>query len=165
MSLRAAAPGGDEPARRSEVAGALLPRVPIVLRFGRLGDMVMLTALLRLLHERYGRPCEVFAAGPWNEPLLRGHPDVARLHLLGRHTPTGMGMAWWRAWWRLCHADVSPVYVCEYQPRALARLRRLLLLAGVAPERCLFITEEPHDERSHWVDRLCAFGARTPPAL
>jgi heptosyltransferase-2/heptosyltransferase-3 len=139
--------------------------VPIVIRFGRLGDMVMLTSLLHVLQQRYGRPCEVFAAGPWNEPLYAEHPDVARLWTLGRHTPSGLGLSWWRAWWQLRRSDGRPVYVGEYQPRQLRRIRRLLRLAGVPAARCLFITQDLSDVQSHWVDRLARFGARTPAAL
>jgi len=138
---------------------------PIVIRFGRLGDMVMLTSLLHLLHQRFGSPCEVSAAGPWNAPLYRAHPDVAWLWLLGRHTPTALGFSWWRAWWQLRRSDGRPVYVCEYQPRQVRRIRRLLSLARVDPARCLFITQDPGDLQAHWVERLGRFGARTPPGL
>ncbi len=127
--------------------------------------MVMLTAFLHLLHQRFGAPCEVFAAGPWNAPLYGAHPDVARLWLIGRHTPTALGITWWRAWWQLRHSCGRPVYVCEYQPRQVRRIRRLLTLAGVDPARCLFITQEPGDLHAHWVERLGRFGARTPPGL
>jgi heptosyltransferase-2/heptosyltransferase-3 len=136
-----------------------------VIRFGRLGDMVMLTSLLQLLHQRYGRACEVFAAGPWNAPLYAGHPDVAALWTLGRHTPSGLGLSWWRAWWQLRRAGARPVYVCEHQPRQLRRIRRLLRLAGVPAARCLFITQDLSDVQSHWVDRLVRFAARTPAAF
>ena len=127
--------------------------------------MVMLSALLHLLHQRFGAPCEVFAAGPWNAPLYGSHPDVARLWLLGRHTPTALGVGWWRAWWQLRHSEGRPVYVCEHQPRQVKRIRRLLRLAGVDTARCLFIPQEPADLALHWVERLGRLGARTPPAL
>jgi len=138
---------------------------PIVIRFGRLGDMVMLTAALQLLHQRFGRACEVFAAGPWNPPLYRSHPDVARLWSLGRHTPTALGLGWWRAWWQLRRSGARPVYVFEYQPRQVRRIRRLLSLAGVDRARCLFLAQDPEDLQAHWVERLGRLGAGTPPAL
>jgi ADP-heptose:LPS heptosyltransferase len=160
-------PRGASPETPLAAAPPAQPRTlnPIVIRFGRLGDMVMLTALLQLLHQRFGGPCEVFAAGPWNAPLYESHPDVGRLWVLGRHTPTALGVTWWRAWWQLWHSDERPVYVCEHQPRQVRRIRRLLTLAGVKPARCLFITLEPGDPQAHWVERLGRLGARTPPAL
>jgi len=157
------AAGAAPAARASDVPARGI--VPIVIRFGRLGDMVMLTSLLHLLRQRYGNPCEVFAAGPWNAPLYAEHPDVVRLWTLGRHTPSGLGLSWWRAWWQLRRSGNRPVYVCEYRPRQLRRIRRLLHLAGVARARCLFITQDLSDVQSHWVDRLARFGARTPSAL
>ena len=55
-----------------------VPLSPIVIRLGSLGDMINLSSLLRFLHRRYGMPCVVIGAGPWNEPVYRGNPDVAR---------------------------------------------------------------------------------------
>jgi heptosyltransferase-2/heptosyltransferase-3 len=141
------------------------PLEPIVIRFGRLGDMVMLTALLQLLQQRFGRPCQVFAAGPWNAPLYRGHPSVARLWLFPRHAPMALALTSWRAWAKLRRSDPSPIYVCEYQPRQVRRIRRLLALARVNPARVLFISEDSAELAVHWVDRLVRFGRRTPAAF
>lgn len=138
---------------------------PIVFRFGRLGDMVMLTSLLQILRARYGKPCELYAAGPWNEALYAGNPEISRLWSLPRHTPIGISASWWRAWWRLLSSGDRPVYVSENRPRQLRRIRRLLWLAGVKQERCVFITDMPGDIHAHWLDRLVQFGARTPASL
>ena len=139
--------------------------VPIVFRFGRMGDMVMLTSLLQMLRKRYGSPCELFAAGPWNAPLFERNPEVSRLWSLGRHTPIALGVSWWQAWWRLRRSEGRPVYVCEDQPRQLRRIRRLFWLAGVQPEQCVYISHEKRDAESHWLDRLARFGALTPAAF
>lgn len=56
---------------------------PLVIRFGAMGDMILLTVLLRMLHRRYGQPCDLLSSGGWTRPLLGGHPDVGRLYLLG----------------------------------------------------------------------------------
>jgi heptosyltransferase-2/heptosyltransferase-3 len=72
---------------------------------------------------------------------------------------------WWRALWALRRSDPSPIYVCEYQPRQLRRIRRLLTLSGVDPGRCVFITQDPRDEEEQWVERLLRFGQRIPAAL
>src|SRR5581483_6324317 len=56
-------------------------------------------------------------------------------------------------------------YVCERQPRQLARVRRLLLLSGISPARCLFITDMATGREEHWVDRFVRFSASTPAAL
>jgi len=144
---------------------ARTPLQPIVIRFGRLGDMIMLTALLHALHERFGSPCLLIAAGPWNAPLFQSHPDVARLLTLPRHFPAVLSGAGWQVLLALRRRAASPVYVCEYQPRQVQRIRRLLALGGVARARCLYITEALPGDEDHWVDRLARFGALTPAAL
>src|SRR5258708_27176638 len=50
---------------------------PTVFLFCRLGDMVMLTPLLDLLHQRYRRPCRVIGTGPWAPAASTGHPDLS----------------------------------------------------------------------------------------
>ncbi|HET9390156.1 MAG TPA: glycosyltransferase family 9 protein [Steroidobacteraceae bacterium] len=138
---------------------------PTVILFGRVGDMVMVSALLRYLHQRYHQPCFLLGAGPWNSPLFAGHSDVARVWSFPRHAPFFVSRAWWSALWSLHRSDPGPIYVCERQPRQLARVRRLLALGGVNPGRCLFIADAEADGEQHWVDRFLRFGARTPPAL
>ncbi len=141
---------------------------PIVIRFGRLGDMVLLSPLLHLLHRRYRNPCWLIGSGPWSIQLYRGHQDVARIwSLFGRHTPLLLGPTWWSALWALRHSGKSPIYVCETAAfRQLNRIKGLLAVAGVAPERCVFLPEEDLTEASgHRVDRLLCFGRQTPSAL
>jgi ADP-heptose:LPS heptosyltransferase len=141
------------------------PLQPVVIQFGRLGDMVMLTALLSMLRQRFGKPCLVIGAGPWNSSLYAGHPDVAQVWTFARSLPNAPGVTWWRVRSALRRSDPSPIYVCEHRPRQLRRIQRLLALARINPARCLFITRELADVGGPWVDRLGRFGARTPAAL
>jgi heptosyltransferase-2/heptosyltransferase-3 len=145
---------------------ASLPALqPVVIRFGRLGDMVMLTALLNALHRRFGRRCLVLAAGPWSRPLLDDHPDVEQVWSVPRHSPMGLSLVTWRALRAVRASRPGPVYVCEYQPRQVRRIRRLLALGGISPQRCLYITQELAGARGHWVERLVQFAALTPPGI
>ena len=77
---------------------------PLVVRFGMLDDMVLLTPLLRLLHRRYGQPCRVIGSGRWLEPLLAGHPERRRTDLIALDEVL---LAWHgiRTW---SHASTSP---------------------------------------------------------
>ncbi len=138
---------------------------PIVIRFGRLGDMVMLTSVLQFLHHRFSSPCVVVGAGPWNSQLYVGHPDVAEALTFTRHFPFLLSFAWWRALWILRRSDPSPIYVFERKTRQLARIRRILKLSGVNPARCVFITDEPDCEAEHWIDLLVRFATRVPRAI
>ena len=140
---------------------------PIVIRFGRLGDTVVLSPLLQLLSRRYGMPCWLIGSGPWSSVLYRADENIARIwSLAGRHTPLLLGPTWWRVLWALRHSGNSPVYVCEAAgSRRMRRIRTVLALAGVAAQRCLFLAEDAEDGNEHRVDGLLRFGKQTPPAL
>jgi len=141
------------------------PVQPIVIWLGRVGDMILLSALLEILHRRYGGRCHVIGAGSWPAELYAVHADVARVSCLHRYTAFLFDPAWWRVLRALRRSRGDPVYVCEYEPRKLARIERLLRLSGTAPERCLFLTRTSCLGARHWVDRLVCFGRLTPPAF
>jgi heptosyltransferase-2/heptosyltransferase-3 len=139
---------------------------PLVIRFGRLGDMILLAPLLEHLHRRFGERCVVFGPGPWSRELYAGHPDVGEvLQVNVRHRPLPISPQRWRMVRALWRERGSPVFVCETEPRALDKIRRMLALARVDPGRCLFITDFPTSAAEHWVDRLLRFAAQTPAAL
>lgn len=137
---------------------------PFVFRHGRVGDMAMLTAVLRALHHRYGAPCYVVGMDPWIHDMYLAHPDVAACWHVPRKAPFAFGLAWPALVRALRRSAPAPVYVLEHHRREVPRIRRLLSLAGVDPRRCLYIGEEPGTERL-WLDCLLEFAARTPPAL
>jgi len=142
------------------------PVQPIVIWFGRVGDMILLSTLLEILHRRFGGRCHVIGAGPWPGELYASHADVARVTCLHRYTAFLFDGAWWRALAALRAAPRAPVYVCEYDPRKLARVEWLLRASGTDPARCLFITRTGClQEAPHWIDRLVCFGRLTPPAF
>src|ERR1700730_12556964 len=99
-----------------------VPLQPIVICFGRVGDMILLSALLDILHRRYGSPCHVIGAGFWPAEIYAAHSDVARVTCLHRYTAFLFHGAWWRALRALRASRADPVYVCEYDPRKLASI-------------------------------------------
>jgi ADP-heptose:LPS heptosyltransferase len=135
-----------------------------VLYFARLGDMIMLTALLNLLHRRYHRPCNVVGAGNWSAGVFQGHPDVARVWSFGRHFPFPLSLHWPAVKQALRASHPGPVYICEHHYRQLPRIRRMLAFSGIDPDRCVFMQEAP-ESLNHAVDRLVRLGFQTPPAL
>jgi ADP-heptose:LPS heptosyltransferase len=141
------------------------PLRPTVIRFGRFGDMVMLTALTAALHDRYGTPCQLVGAGPWNRDIFRAQPDVGHAWSLPRHAPIMLNLTGPRVIAALRRTRPAPVYVCEPHDRQLVRIRRLLKLGGVDSSRCLFITDLPVRENEHCIDRLLRFGALTPATV
>jgi glycosyl transferase family 9 (putative heptosyltransferase) len=154
---------------KKRLAMSPAPLTPTVFFFCRLGDMVMLTRMLNLLHQRYGRPCQVVGTGSWTPTTYAGNPDVAGVWAFHRHLPFLLDPAWRPMRAALRASAPGPIYICERHYRQLPRIRRMLRLAGVAPRRCLFISERPIkgpvEITAHLVDRLVAFGARTPANL
>lgn len=137
---------------------------PVVVKLGRIGDMVMLTAALQLLHARYGKPCHVVGADSWLPDVYAGLPEVARCWSLPRKAPTFLGLCWPAVLRALRASAPGPVYVFEHHPRQVRRIRRLLRLSGIDPGRCLFIAEAPGREYP-WLEALLRFARQTPPAL
>jgi hypothetical protein len=130
--------------------------------------MIMLSALLEILHRRYGRRCRIIGAGAWTAEIYRAHPDVLEVRCLGRHTAFFLDPEWWRA---LRALRGAPVYVCEDFPSKLPRIRRLLRWSGTPTSHCVFMHDalaaaQRHGQApEHWVDRLVALGRCTPPAF
>ncbi|HEY6923548.1 MAG TPA: glycosyltransferase family 9 protein [Steroidobacteraceae bacterium] len=145
-------------------ASSAPPLQSTVLYFARLGDMVMLTALLSYLHRRFHRPVQVIGAGSWNSAVYLGNPDVARVWSFGRHFPFPLTLQWPRVARALRDSHPGPIYVCEHHWRQLPRIRRMLTFSGVDPRRCVFMTEVP-GSLNHSVDRLVRLGQQTPPVL
>jgi len=141
------------------------PLHPVVFFFCRLGDMVMLTAMLHRLHRRYHLPSYVIGAGSWNASVYPENPDVAGLWSFRRHLPFVLSPAWLEVRRVLRATDPGPIYVCEKHYRQLPRIRRMLALSGIDPARCVFITDDALDAPPHLVDRLTRLASRTPARL
>ena len=55
----------------------------LIMRFGAFGDMVLLTTMIRRLHERFGVPVDLVSSGSWTRPLLQGQPGVGEIIIIG----------------------------------------------------------------------------------
>jgi ADP-heptose:LPS heptosyltransferase len=139
------------------------PLHPFVIKLGRIGDMVMLTAAIRLLHARYGAPCYVVGADAWAPGVYLGLTEVERCWALPRKAPIPFGLAWPGILSALRGSAPGPVYVFEHHPPQVRRIRRLLRAGGVDPRRCLFIDEAPGTEVP-WIEAILRFARRTPAA-
>jgi ADP-heptose:LPS heptosyltransferase len=139
---------------------------PVVIRFGRLGDTILLQPLLHKLHMRYGRPCQLLALGDWSPALYSAQPEVAGcIPLHSQYGPMWMHPQRWRAALALRRLRESPFYICEPEYRTRTKIRPMLALAGVPAEHCTFIEDIPSIEHEHWVDWLLRFGDTTPAAF
>jgi heptosyltransferase-2/heptosyltransferase-3 len=134
---------------------------PLIIRFGAMGDMILLTGLMRALHARFGLACDVLSSGGWTRPLLQGNPDLGELQLIkSRKRPYPLAPEQWRLVNWIRHRPRGPVYVCDFHSQD--KLRWLLTRAGVATADCLYAREELFPADAHWFDRWKIFSELAP---
>ncbi|MBU6247009.1 MAG: lipopolysaccharide heptosyltransferase family protein [Xanthomonadaceae bacterium] len=141
-------------------------RPPVVIRFARLGDSVLLQPLLRRLHRRHREPCVLLALGDYVRGLYEGHPDVGRVIALRTQSgPLWLSPERLRASRALRELRDSPFYVCQNEPRFRTKVLPMLRLAGIPPEHCRFIGEMPTVPGEHEIDWLLRLADDAPPAF
>jgi ADP-heptose:LPS heptosyltransferase len=139
---------------------------PVVIRFGRLGDTILLQPLLCKLQQRYGKPCRVLALGDWSQVLFSAQPEVdGFIPLRSQYGSLLFSPSRWRVAMALRQLRNSPFYVCEPEPRASTKVSPMLALAGVPKANCQFIQPMTMLEDEHWIDWLLRFGDQTPEAF
>jgi heptosyltransferase-3 len=107
---------------------------PLVVRFGALGDMTILTVMIRLLHERFGAPVDILGSGGWTRPLLEGQPGVGELYLVGsRRWPYFVSPEQWRLTQALRERGPGPTWFCDH---GNSKVFRVLRRAGWRAEHC-----------------------------
>jgi ADP-heptose:LPS heptosyltransferase len=140
---------------------------PLVVRCGAFGDMVLLTALLRPLYARFGRPVDIVTSGPWSVPLLAGQPGVGEvLCVRSRKTPFWLAPDQHRIVRRLRARPIGPTWYCDGSEAA----RPLLERAGI-PEPCIVDVKDhpllPGEHATEQWRRLASImpaGIEAPPA-
>lgn len=106
---------------------------PLALRCGAFGDMVLLTALIRVLHAEFRAPVDIVTSGLWSEPLLRGQPGVGQIFSVrSRKTPYWMSIDQQRVVRQLRARGAGPTWFCDGDPAA----RPILERAGI-PGSCI----------------------------
>jgi heptosyltransferase-2/heptosyltransferase-3 len=136
---------------------------PLVVRFGAMGDMVLLTVLIRALNARFGRPIDVVASGPWTQPLLEDQPGVGRLLVIkSRRQPYWLSAEQRQLVLKLSQRGPGPVWVCESDD---AKPLWLLDRAGISAGLIARATEHPRAAGEHYADRWLRFAASTPRDL
>jgi ADP-heptose:LPS heptosyltransferase len=132
------------------------------MRCGALGDMVLLTPLIRALHQRFGEPVDIVSSGPWTVPLLAGQPAVGEIFLIkSRKTPFWISprqralAKWLRA------RGTGPAWFCD--PGTVGR--DLLRRGGIPDSLVCEDSAFPWTPGEHFVDRWIRFAQQTPPGL
>ena len=134
---------------------------PLVMRCGAFGDMVLLTALLRQLHARFGTPADLIASGPWTVPLLEGQPGVGEIFILrSRKSPYWASRSQQRLVRWLKSRGAGPTWFCD------SGAGRELLRRGAVPDDFVYEDQAlPRLPGEHFVDRWIRFANETPPAF
>ncbi|MDI1335032.1 MAG: glycosyltransferase family 9 protein [Lacunisphaera sp.] len=132
------------------------------MRFGAMGDMVLLIPTLKLLQERYGQPCELVSSGPWTRPIMERVPACGPLHLLtSRRAPYFFNRSQWQLVDFLRHRPAGPVYVFESDEKPLSLLQR----GGVGPEWVCTQRNLPRLPGEHIAAHALRLARQTPAAL
>jgi ADP-heptose:LPS heptosyltransferase len=104
---------------------------PLAVRCGAFGDMVLLTALIRVLYAEFRVPVDIVTSGPWSEPLLRGQPGVGEiLSMRSRKTPYWLSADQRHVVRQLRARGPGPTWFCDSDDAA----RPLLERAGIRSE-------------------------------
>lgn len=131
---------------------------PLVVRCGAMGDMVMLTTLMRLVSARYQSPVDVVSSGGWTRPLLEHEPVLGHLQLVtSRKTPYLFCPSQWALVRWLRGRGRGPVYFADVD----AEMRALLARGGVSPDD--IVARSDDGPVRLWPDRWLELGQRDPP--
>ena len=141
-------------------ARGVSPR-PLVVRCGAFGDMVLLTALIRPLHARFGEPVDIVTSGPWSAPLLAGQPGVGEiLSVRSRKTPYWLAPDQHRVVRRLRSRGVGPTWFCDANEAARPMLER----AGIPDDYIVDVKDHPLEAGEHATEQWRRLADVSPKA-
>ena len=135
---------------------------PLAVRCGALGDMVLLTALIRMLHARFRSPVDIVTSGPWSEPLLRGQPGVGEIwSMRSRKTPYWLSAGQRFVVQRLRARGAGPTWYCD----GSAAARPLLARAGIPTEFIVDVKDHPLLPGEHATEQWLRLAQIMPAAI
>lgn len=135
---------------------------PLVVRCGAMGDMVLLTPLIRALRQRFGSPVDLVAIGSWARPLLQDQAGVGHIYLIdSRRRPYFISPDQWRLVGDLRRRGIGPVWMCDFTEQTHDLLGR----AGLTADCLVAARDHPFAPREHYVDRWLRLGGMTPAAF
>jgi ADP-heptose:LPS heptosyltransferase len=135
---------------------------PLAVRCGAFGDMVLLTALIRVLTARFGAPVDIVTSGPWSEPLLRGQPGVGEIwSVRSRKAPYWLSADQRRLVRALRARGAGPTWYCDGSDAA----RPLLERAGITPPFIVDVRDHPLLPGEHATEQWRRLAQITPAAI
>jgi heptosyltransferase-2/heptosyltransferase-3 len=158
LSLPSSIASGDS---RPAAADSFASRRPLLVRFGAMGDMVMMTTLVAALAARHGGPVDILSSGSWTQPLLAGQPGVGQIYLLkSRSLPYLLSKEQRALVDTLRQRGAGPTWYCDHDERALKLLQR----AGFDPSMVRRASQLPMRDGEHLVDYWERFAGETGSA-
>jgi heptosyltransferase III len=138
------------------------PVTPLVVRFGAFGDMLLLIPMLKALHRRYGRPCDLVSSGRWTTPLMQRVPACGAVQLLtSRRAPYWFNRSQWQLVAGLRSRPAGPVYVFEPDGKTHWLLKR----GGIRPEWICSLRDLPRNPGENILHHALRLARETPAAL
>ena len=134
---------------------------PLAVRCGAFGDMVLLTALIRVLHAEFQVPVDIVTSGPWSEPLLRGQPGVGDVFSMrSRKAPYWLSADQRRVVRLLRARTPGPIWFCDGDDAA----RPLLERAGIPQNYIVDVKDHPLLRGEHATQQWRRFAQIMPGA-
>ena len=122
---------------------------PLVCRFGALGDMVLITPLLKRLYERSGLPADLIAIGEWNKTLFEHMPYVRDVYTIkSRKTPYIINPSQKKIVQLLKKNNYENTWICESNKKSIQLMKR----AGITPDRSTSAYAFPRSANEHFVN-------------
>ena len=135
---------------------------PLAVRCGAFGDMVLLTALIRMLHAQFHAPVDIVTSGAWSEPLLRGQPGVGEIwSMRSRKSPYWLSTGQRSVVRNLRERGAGPTWYCDGNDAA----RPLLARAGIADRFIVDVKDHPLLPGEHATEQWRRLAQIMPPAL
>jgi ADP-heptose:LPS heptosyltransferase len=143
------------------LAGANSGR-PLALRCGAFGDMVLLTALIRVLHAEFRSPVDLVTSGPWSLPLLEGQPGVGEIFSVrSRKTPYWLSLDQQKVVRRLRARGAGPAWYCDGDEAAMPILER----AGFTSDVIVNVKDHALLPGEHATEQWRRMAQIMPPAV
>jgi len=134
---------------------------PLVVRFGALGDMVLLGAALRELSVRYQTPVDVLTSGEWSKWVVEGQPGVGTVYrVASRKRPFWMSPSQWHVVHQLKERPPGPVWFLDTSHAG----RQLLTRAGIDEAHVIDFNAVTHSSLDHILTKTSRVIQRSPKA-
>ena len=124
--------------------------------------MVLVTALIRALANRFGCDVDVLTSGPWSEPLLRGQPGVGTIYSVrSRKAPYWLSADQRRVVRQLRARGAGPTWCCDGNDAA----RSMLTRAGIGDQLIVDVKDHPLLPGEHATQQWLRLAKLLPSAV